>query len=44
MVVENFFVIYKYARMAELADAPDSGSGGHCARAGSSPVSRTTIS
>ena len=27
--------------MAELADAPDSGSGGHCARAGSSPVSRT---
>ena len=27
--------------MAELADALDSGSSGHCARAGSSPVIRS---
>ena len=27
--------------MAELADALDSGSSGHCARAGSSPVMRS---
>ena len=27
--------------MAELADALDSGSSGHCARAGSSPVFRS---
>ncbi len=30
-----------HARVAELADALDSGSSGHYARAGSSPVSRT---
>ena len=31
----------KYADVAELADALDSGSSGHCARAGSSPVIRS---
>ena len=29
--------------MAELADALDSGSSGHCARAGSSPVIRRNV-
>ena len=31
----------EYADVAELADALDSGSSGHCARAGSSPVIRS---
>ncbi len=31
----------KCADVAELADALDSGSSGHCARAGSSPVIRS---
>ena len=33
----------QYAGMAELADARDLKSRGHCARAGSTPVSRTTL-
>ena len=32
-----------YARVAELADAQDSGSCGQCARVGSTPISRTMI-
>ena len=37
-------IIYERTRcadVAELADALDSGSSGHCARAGSSPVIRS---
>ena len=36
----NPFYFYFYADMAELADAPDSGSGERLAHAGSSPVIR----
>ncbi len=31
------------AAVAELADALDSGSSGHCARGGSSPLCRTKV-
>ena len=41
---EKMSIIYYcsgHADVAELADALDSGSSGHCARAGSSPVIRS---
>ena len=40
---QNHYLYFSliFAPVAELADALDSGSSGHCARAGSSPVIRT---
>lgn len=37
---DKFDIVIKYASMAELADAPDLGSGGEI-HAGSIPVTRT---
>ena len=40
--IRYYYLAHKRcADVAELADALDSGSSGHCARAGSSPVIRS---